>query len=533
MARQDISRRGLFAAGAGGLAISAFAGAHAAAAASVSFDPAAIDAQAERMRQAFDVPGFGVAVVGAGAEPWVKGYGVRTMGRPGNVDAHTRFAIGSNTKAYTCAALAILVDEGKVGWDEPVTRYLPEFRMYDPAVTQMMTVRDLLCHRSGLALGAGDLLFFPDTTHTAADALKALPYLKPARPFRGGYAYDNILYTVAGLLIGRVAGRDWADVVAERLLAPIGETDAVPNLDRLKSDNVAGRHGQRQGDMWGVGPLRIVRPEGEHGDGIQSAGGIQASAADQARWVATQLAKGKAPGGQRIWSEAQAEEMWKPQVVTSVSDGPDADNPARPVLSAYALGWGVADYRGERLVAHSGGVAGQVTQTALLPRRGLGVVVFSNCEGAGSEMLRNAILDHLMGAGPTDWAALGKAAVAKHQAQMLAAADHSLDKAPAGGPSLPLDAYAGRYRDPWYGEIVVSRAGAGLAIAFIPTPAFKSALEPWGPDAFRTRFPPDTGEDALVRFVVKDGAVAQVLMKPFSPLADFSFDFQHLDFKPA
>ena len=126
------------------------------------------------MLEAFEVPGFGVAIIGAGPEPFIKGYGVRTLGRP-DLDAHTRFAIASNTKAYTVAAMAILVDEGKIGWDEPVIRYLPEFRMYDPAVTQMMTVRDLLCHRSGLALGAGDLLYFPDTTHTAEDALKALP----------------------------------------------------------------------------------------------------------------------------------------------------------------------------------------------------------------------------------------------------------------------------------------------------------------------------------------------------------------------
>lgn len=533
MAQSHVNRRHLFAAGVSGLAAGALPLSRAAAAdAAVRFDPAFIDAEAERMRRAFDVPGFGVAIVGTGPEPWVKGYGVRVMGRPEPIDAHTRFAIASNTKAYTSAAMAMLVDEGKVGWDEPVIRYLPEFRMYDPAVTRMMSVRDLLCHRSGLALGAGDLLYFPDTTHTAEDALKALPYLKPVRPFRGGYAYDNILYTVAGVLIHRVSGQDWADFIAARILKPVGEADAVPNLDRLHSDNVAGRHGQRQGAMMGVGPMTIVKPEGEHGEAIQSAGGINASATDQARWLMTQLARGRTPDGTRLWSEAQSEEMWKPEVITSTSDGPTPENPVRPVLQAYALGWFVQDYRGERLINHSGGLLGQVTQTAMLPRRGLGVVVFSNCEGAGSAMLRNSILDHLLGAPAVDWAALGKALVARQQAQLLAAADHSVEKAPPGGPSLPLDAYVGRYRDPWYGDILVSRADEGLHIAFVPTPGFKGPLEPWGPDAFRTRFPKDAGEDALVSFVVKGGRVVQVLMKPFSPLADFSFDFQHLDFKP-
>ena len=534
MSKSSMNRRSLF--GATALAASALPLSRAFAndtAATARFDPAFIDAEAERMRKAFDVPGFGVAIIGASAEPWVKGYGVRNLGKPEPIDAHTRFAIASNSKAYTAAAMSILIDEGKLGWDEPVVKYLPDFKMYDPAVTQMMTVRDLLCHRSGLALGAGDLLYFPDTTHTAEDALHALQYLKPARPFRGGYAYDNILYTVAGLLIARVSGKSWSDFVAERILAPIGESDAVPNLDRLRTDNVAGRYGQRQDNMMGVGTLTAVRPVGEHGDVIAPAGGINASATDQARWLMTQLAKGKAPDGTRIWSEKQSDEMWKPQVITNSGDGPSPEDPSRPVLQAYALGWFIQDYRGERLVNHSGGLIGQVTQTAMVPRRGLGVVVFSNCEGGGSTMLRNSILDHLLGAPSTDWAALGKARVEKMQAQMLAASDHSIDKAPAGGPSLHLDAYVGRYRDPWYGDVTVARSGADLAIAFIPTPGFKSVLEPWGPDTYRTRFPKEAGgEDALITFVVKDGKVVQVLMKPFSPFADFSFDFQHLDFKP-
>ena len=496
------------------------------------FDPTFVDREAERFRRAFEIPGFGIAVVGAGSEPFLRGYGVRTLGRPEPIDAHTRFAIASNTKAYTAAALAVLVDAGKVGWDEPVIRYLPEFRMYDPAVTQMMSVRDLLCHRSGLPLGAGDLLFFPDTTHKAADVLKALPYLKPARPFRGGYAYDNILYGVAGLLIERVTGQRWGDVVSQRLLQPIGEADAAPNLDSLHTDNVAGRHGRRGGALFGEGAMAVVGSHGEHGDLVQAAGGIQASVSDQALWLLTQLGRGVAPGGARIWSEAQADAMWTPQVVTGMSDGMTGDNPARPVLQAYALGWFIQDYRGERLINHSGGLLGQITQTAMLPARKLGVVVFSNAEGGSSAFLRNAILDHLLGAPPYDWVAACAAQTKAREADALAHSDHDVTKPPPGGPSLPLDAYAGRYRDPWYGDVVVSREGDGLDIAFIPTPAFKSRLEPWGKDVFRTRFPPDAGEDALVSFVIDGGRVAQVLMKAFSPLADFSYDFHHLDFHP-
>ncbi len=528
MSPSQLNRRSLFASGlAAGLAVPLLSRAQAAA-----FDPGFVDHEAERFRAAFEIPGYGVAVVGAGAEPFLKGYGVRTMGRPERIDAHTRFAIASNTKAYTAAAIAILVDEGRLGWDEPVIRYLPEFRMYDPAVTQMMSVRDLLCHRSGLPLGAGDLLFFPDTTHTAEDALKALAYLKPARPFRGGYAYDNILYTVAGILIARVSGGSWADFIATRLLAPIGETDAAPSLDWLHADNVAGRHGRRGGAFVGRGPMTIVQPQGEHGDAIQAAGGIQASVSDQAKWIATQLAHGVTPGGKRLWSEAQADAMWAPQVITGVSDGPTPDNPGRPVQRSYALGWGVQDYRGERLISHSGGLNGQITQTALLPRRKLGVVVFSNAEGQSTAYLRNAILDHLLGAPAFDWVEACRKASARDEAEAIAHADHDVTTPPAGGPSLPLDAYVGRYRDPWYGDVIVSRQGAGLAIAFLPTPSFKSVLQPWGPDSFRTHFAPGVGEDALVTFVAAKGRVERIAMKAFSPLADFSYDFHHLDFRP-
>ncbi|WP_156678067.1 serine hydrolase [Sphingomonas profundi] len=534
MSASAISRRGLLAAGGGGLA-AALAGIPAAAMPVgdfARFDPAYIDAEVERFRKAFEVPGYAVAIVGATPQPYLKGYGVRTLGRPDPVGPHTRFAIASNTKAYTTAALAILVDEGRLGLDDPVVRHLPAFRMHDPAITPLVTVRDLLCHRSGLPLGAGDLLFFPDTTHKAADALKALAYLKAERPFRSGYAYDNILYTVAGLLIAQVSGMPWRDFVTTRLLRPIGAADAVANLDLLTATDVAGRHGRRGGRLLGEGPMTVVQPQGERGDNVEAAGGINASVADQARWMLTQLARGVAPDGTRIWSAAQAEEMWTPQVIVGTSDGRTAANPARSVLRAYALGWGVSDYRGERLIGHAGGLNGQITRTALLPGRGLGVAVFSNAEGASPDGLRNAIIDHLIGAPAADWVAIQRATDADKRQTLLKTANASLDRPPAGGPSLPLQAYAGRYGDPWYGDVVVRRSGQGLAIAFVPTPDLKGALEPWGADTFRTRFP--TGfEDALVRFAVSEGRVQRITMTPFSPLADFSYDYQHLDFRPA
>ncbi|MET0307544.1 MAG: serine hydrolase [Sphingomonas sp.] len=493
-------------------------------------DEAAIDAIVKPFLAAFDTPGVAVAIVRPGMPAFTKGYGVRTLGKPEPVDAHTRFGIASHSKAFTAAALALLVDAGKLDWEDPVVKHLPEFKMYDPAVTQMMTVRDLLVHRSGLPLGAGDLMFFPQSNHVAEDVLKALPYLKPVRGFRAGYDYDNILYLVAGVLIARVSGQPWDAFVQARLLTPLGMADAAPARRLLKTDNIAGRHARLGPPVRGIGKLQVVQPD--EGPMVDAAGGINASVTDMAKWLQVQLDQGKLPGGGTLWSPAQAREMWAPQTITGSSEGPTAENPTRAILSAYALGWFVQDYRGLRLIQHSGGLSGQVTYTGLLPSRGIGVSVFSNVEEGVSSAIRNAILDRLIDAPAFDWVASYGARVKKGQEEALASVEGGVDKAPAGTASLPLKAYAGRYRDPWYGDVVVSEKGGKLAIDFTPTPVFKSPLEPWGPDSFRTRFAKDAGEDAVVTFVVKDGKVTGVTMKPLSPLADFSYDFQHLAFVP-
>ena len=489
-----------------------------------------IDAIVRAFMQANDTPGIAVAVVRPGRPAFVKGYGVRTLGKPAPVDIHTRFGIASHSKAFTAAALALLVDQGKLGWEDPVRKHLPEFRMHDAAVTEMMTVRDLLVHRSGLPLGAGDLMYFPQSSHVAADVLKALPHLKPVRGFRSGYDYDNILYLVAGVLIERVSGMGWDRFVEERILVPAGMTDAVASRGALRTDNVAGRHARLGPPVRGIGKLEVV--QADEGPAIDAAGGVNASIADMAKWLQLQLDQGKLPNGKQLWSPDQANEMWTPATITASNEGPTPDNPVRPILQAYALGWFVQDYRGLRMIQHSGGLTGQVTYSGLLPSRGIGVSVFSNVEEGVSSAIRNAILDRLIDAPPFDWVAAYGTRSKSAQQEALASVEGGIDKAPAGGPSLPPASYAGRYRDPWYGDIVVAEKRGKLTIDFTPTPVFKSVLEPWGPDTFRTRFARDAGEDAIVTFALDGGKVTGVTMKALSPLADFSFDYQHLAFVP-
>jgi CubicO group peptidase (beta-lactamase class C family) len=292
---------------------------------------------------------------------------------------------------------------------------MPDFRMYDPAVTQMMTVRDLLVHRSGLPLGAGDLLQFPTSDHTAEDVLHALPYFKPAKGFRAAYAYDNSLYIVAGVLLHRVSGQTWDQFVTSRIFEPLGMADAVSNCTLVRGDNHVARHQRLGPPVIGTGPLQVV-PSTESAV-IGPAGGINVSVAGIVPWLKVQLARGALPDGRRLWSEAQAEQMWTPQTIVSSGPGPTPDAPQQTVLQGYALGWGVSDYRGQRMLSHSGGLIGAVTRTTLLPELGIGFVVYSNFgDGDPVSGLRYALMDHLLSAPPHDWIGATRSQIADTQA---------------------------------------------------------------------------------------------------------------------
>lgn len=476
---------------------------------------------------AFPMPGVGIALVRNGRPDVAAGYGVLELDRPLKVNGRSRFAIASNSKAFTAAALALLVDDGKLGWDDPVVRHLPEFRMFDPAVTQMMTVRDLLVHRSGLGLGQGDLML-SGTTHTLHEILEGLAYLKPYRGFRSGYAYDNILYLVAGMVTERASGRTWEDFVTERLLRPLGMLESGASYSRISGSNIAARHARMGPPVRGMGALKVISAGTV--DVTGSAGGIVASPHDILAWLHVQLARGALPDGRRLWSEQQQTEMWTPQIITASGPGPTPTDPASPVLAAYALGWGVQDYRGHRLLSHGGLLDGQSTAHALLPDLGCGIAVYTNQEDrlitAG---LRNAFLDLCLESTTTDWVAVTRGLIAKQEAGALKTMSGGVPSAPPGGPSRPLAAYAGRYRDPWFGAATIAVAGGGLMLDFIKAPKASTVLEPWGQDAFRTHFA-NGWEDAVLTFSIAGGAVTGITARPLSPIADFSYDYQDLAF---
>src|SRR3954469_13011742 len=289
----------------------------------VSAQPADLDQWVGRAMQTFEVPGIGLAIVKDDTVVVAKGYGVRKLGEAAPVDARTLFGIASNTKAFTATALGLLVEEHKIEWDAPVVRYLPAFAMWDPYVTRELTVRDLLVHRSGLGLGAGDLLWWPESTYDRREIARRLRFIPLATSFRSAYAYDNVLYLVAGELIEAMSGQTWEDFVATRILAKVGMRGSnVRHSAATGGANVAAPHAPVEGKV------RPIRPFAS--DNTNPAGGINSCADDMARWLLTQLAEGRMPDGSRLFSETTARQLTSIVTPIPIGDGPPEVRELRP-----------------------------------------------------------------------------------------------------------------------------------------------------------------------------------------------------------
>lgn len=500
--------------------------------------PPGLDDVVQRTRDTFDVPGIAIAIVKDGEVVMARGFGQRDQRTGEPVDAQTRFAIASQTKAFTSAALSILADDGKLDLDDRVIDHLPGFRMSDPYVTREMRVRDLLTHRSGLALGAGDLLFWPASEHSTEEIVKRLAHVPLATSFRADYAYDNVLYAVAQRLIETVSGQSYGDFVRERIFVPVGMQGAVINSDHLpEGANAATGHAKPgfAGELVTVPPMTWSNN--------QAAGGIYASVDDLARWMQVQLdggVLGKNDDGseRRLFSAERHRGMWELVTPIRIPAEPAVPElaPALPQFAGYGEGWSVSEYRGHRLVWHTGGWPGMVSRVTLVPQLDLGIVVLTNQEvGAAFQAVTLEALDHYLQAPDTDWVAAYAAAVARSREK----ADEAWEKHQAARdgrsrPSLPLEGYAATYRDAWYGDVTISREGRKLVMRFAHTPALVGTLEHWQHDTFLVRWHDRAlNADAFASFALDpDGKVRELRMQAASSLTDFSFDFHHLRLLP-
>jgi CubicO group peptidase (beta-lactamase class C family) len=495
----------------------------------VAAAPSDLDAFVTKVLKTFEVPGVSVAIVKDGKVVVAKGYGVRKLGEAAPVDARTLFGIASNTKVFTATALGLLVEEGKLEWDAPVVRYLPGFQMWDPYVTRELTIRDLLVHRSGLGLGAGDLLWWPPSTYDRKEIARRLRFIKPATSFRNAYAYDNVLYLVAGEVIEALSGQSWEDFITTRILTKVGmSTSNVRHSAALNGGNVAATHARVEGTVRPIKPF--------DSDNTNPAGGINSNAEDMAKWMNTLLAHGTLADGSRLFSEDTYRQITTLVTPIPFDDPPPELAPQRSNFRGYALGLGVSDYRGRKLLAHTGGLPGYVSRVMMAPDINLGVAVLTNQEsGAAFDAIAFHVVDHYLGAPPMDWLEAYRKLVARLEAgvddtdKKTAAARDASSK-----PSLPLQAYAGTYRDAWYGDVVIEPQGSGLGIRFMKTPDLTGALEHWQHDTFVARWKDrELRADAFVTFALNpDGSIDQARLQAVSPSTDFSFDFQDLLLKP-
>jgi len=481
--------------------------------------------------ETFQVPGVAVAIVKDNQVVMSRGFGVTEYGTGRKVNADTLFGVASNTKAMTAALIAQLVDQGKLTWKTKVIDIIPEFQMPDAYVTREFTIIDLLAHNSGLGLGAGDLMIWPQTTHSMADIIKGIKYLPEVSSFRSEFAYDNLMYILAGEIVARVTGKPWHENIKENIFKPLGmkKTKAKFSLIEKSNQNVARAHVPLDGQLNVVG--------GNFLEKFSSAGSVASSVNDMSLWLKAQLNQGEYTVNdevKQLFSKKQSQAMWQARTILPVSE--KATQNDKTHFSAYGLGWFMKDYHGVKLIQHTGGILGMVSKVVLVPEENLGLVVLTNQQsGYAFNAIANQIIHTYLKIDETDWVAYYKEIKDKRLAgekERLAEAIASIDK--DSKPSLALDGYAQTYIDNWYGEIHIAYQNNGLTMQFGKTPELRGKLEHYQHNTFIVRWDDRTLEaDAFVNFNLnEDGSINFVTMKAVSRMTDFSFDFHDLKLTP-
>lgn len=460
----------------------------------------------------WEVPGVAIAVVKDDRIVLAKGYGVRKLGDLAPVNERTLFAIGSSSKAFTAASVAMLVDEGKLKWDDPATKYLPGFELYDPYVTRELTVRDLLSHRSGLE--RGDLLWY-GTENDRDEILRRARYLKPTWSLRSTFGYQNLMYLAAGQLVARVSGKNWDEFIRQRIFTPLGMTASGTSIrDFKEADNVASPHGKIDDKVTGI-PWRNI-------DNIAPAGSINSNAVDMAQWVRLQLGQG-AYQKQNLISSGAVKEMHMSQTVMRLEPPFSLLYPEAHFLN-YGLGWFLSDYRGRKLVEHGGAIDGMRAQVALVPEEKLGLVILTNRGGTTLPVaLMYRVLDAYLGAAaPRDWAAdLLKTTKSLEEQGEAAAKKLEAERVSGTQPTHALEKYEGTYKNDLYGEVKVTRENGKLSLRF--GPAFTGELEHWHYDTFRAKFRGAGAATAYITFSLNAQGKIENAILNLPGVADYPF----------
>ncbi len=491
-----------------------------------------IDHLVEEAMKKFNVAGVAVGIVKDGSVIHCKGYGVRSIETKEAVNEHTIFAIASNSKAFTTAALAMLVEEGEISWTDRVRDHIPEFMMYNEYVTRNFNIQDLLTHRSGLGLGAGDLMIWPaGSDFTMADMLTNFQYFEPVSAFRTKYDYDNILYLVAGEVISRVSGMSWEDFIKTRILDPLDMDNSYSIPPGMTgSNNMASPHLFTEGVLQTI-PYYELDPEKING----AASGILSNANDLCRWMLLHLNGGKYGNylENQLFTESSHHEMWKIHTTMDAKSDQRYDSH----FSGYGLGWRLSDVNGNLSVSHTGDLAGMLSKTIMIPDLNLGVVVLTNTYYGGSGVfgsITRTIVDSYLGLDEYGWIDFYLERFLNRESGADAVTSKVWETVrKASDDHIKPEDYIGVYKDPWFGKIEVFLKNDRLWIRSYRSPKLNGPMQYYKANAFAIKWEyREMNADAFAIFSLDEEGTAQTIrMKGISPDIDFSYDFQDLFFQ--
>lgn len=489
-----------------------------------------VDVLVTNAMKEFKVAGVAIAIVKDGKIIHEKGYGIKSIETKQPVDEHTNFQIASNSKAFTTAALAILVDEGKISWKDKVKKYIPEFRMYNDYVTENFLIEDLLCHRSGLGLGVGDLMFFPSgADFTINDVVTSFQYFKPVSAFRTQFDYDNLLYFVAGEITAKVSGMSWEQFIETRIMKPLQMNNSFASIKAInEKTNIAMPH-STEGTENGKMKTFALFEEMVNG----AAGGILSNVNDMSKWMIMQLNKGKYGEklDQQLFTEEQQREMWKIHTVLDANPNPRYNSH----FAGYGLGWDLRDIKGNLNASHTGGLPGMLSKVSLVPDMNLGIVILTNTENGGGALfsaVHNSILDSYLALDKIDYVEKYSKMIETHKKSTDSVTVNVWKQVETSKRTTinPQD-YVGVYQDNWFGKIEIFLKGDKLWFKSYRSPKLNGQMFFYQANTFAVKWEyQDMNCDAFAMFGLDENGKAQsIKMKGISPDMDFSFDFQDLD----
>ncbi|GAB2768685.1 serine hydrolase [Rhabdobacter roseus] len=440
-----------------------------------------LDAYFANAQKTWGVPGISVGIVKDGKVVFTKGYGVLTQGTSTPVDDKTLYAIASNSKAFTSAIIGMLVQEGKLHWDDKVTKYLPYFALPDPYAGQNATLRDILSHRVGLGTFSGDIVWY-NADFTSEEIIRRIKYLPSAYPFRAGYGYSNLMFITAGEIIKQVTGKSWYDNVKERILNPLGMTRTIVNIAQVPQlGNAASPHALLNNTTHQPIPYTSWEE-------IAATGGLISCVDDLCKWMIFNLNNG-IHGKDTLLTPQTRTMVWSTH--NSFILDRTKPNDFGSTFAGYGLGWGLRDYHGHLKVSHTGGYDGMITSVSLLPDQKLGVVILTNGLKAPINALPHYVFDAFLGRTVTDWSQKDLDRANQSYARDTRVADLKAKRIPNTKPTQALSTYAGTYQTDVYGTITVREVNGALEIDFEHTPNLAATLTHWHYDTFQLHWKKD------------------------------------------